>query len=291
MDFEIEEQEPPASKAEPVSGNRSAPGGTPSRLAADRVLARWRFLRWTLRFCLYVGLALYVSGKYVIGRFDEKLQIAKSVRTDPVQEAISEAPFFFSYGKDEYRIEPVASYDISGLIVTHNEVSSMTDAYHTSESVDFRDLCLVWGSNVGSGVFRRMTFWSEPWSCHTKANDQDAAMSFNPQQLSNNHLLSADPQVRKTIRSMQIGDQVRLQGMLIDYSPKWSPEQERKTSLIRDDTGNGACEVLWVESAQILKRGGTGWHFTRDVGFWLLVAAIVGGAVVFLAAPVNLYRG
>jgi hypothetical protein len=290
MDFEIGDSKPASTpKAEPApsTGERTL-RERPATGAAS--LKNWRLIRWALRICLYTGLALYCAGKYYMGRFDAALDIAKTVRVDPKQEPISEAPFFFSYGKDEYRIEPVASYDISGLIVTHNEIASITDAYHTSESVDFRDLCLVWGSNVGSGVFRRMTFWSEPWSCHAKPNDQDAAMSFNPDQLSNNHLLSPDPGVIKTIRSLQIGDQVRLQGMLINYAPKWSPEEERKTSLVRDDTGNGACEVLWVESAQVLKRGGTGWHSARDIGFWLLIFAVVGGAVVFFGAPVGLYR-
>lgn len=290
MEFEIDSPETKPAK----EASAQAPSQDPSSKIKKEErglisLANWRRLRICLRVFLYLGLVLYCSGRFFMGKFDEKMEISRTVRLNPVQADISEDPFFFAYGKEEYWIQPTASYDISGLIVTHNDVSSIADAYHTSESVDFRDVCLVWGSNVSSGVYRRFKFWSEPWSCHMKTEDSAAAASFNAAGFSNNHLLSPDPRVRETIRSLRIGDQVRLQGMLINYSPKWSPESLRKTSLERDDTGNGACEVLWVESAEILKRGGTGWHLARDLGFWLLVTALVGGVGMFVLAPVRLY--
>lgn len=253
MDLEIEETTP--TKAPEASGLpqlRSAklpsaagplPGNDKRRI--------WQSLRLLSRLGLYVGLALFVSGKYVIAKFDDKLSIEKSVRRDPIQTPIRKTPFTFEYRGHSYQIEPVADYDISGLIVTHNDISSVFDAYHSKDSVDFRDICLVWGANVGSGIFRRFKFWSMPWSCHFHTDDRNALDSFVETQISNNHILSADENVQRIVRSMKIGDQIRLQGMLINYWPVGASELERRTSTTREDTGNGACEVLWVERAEI----------------------------------------
>ncbi len=237
------------------------------------------------RTALYLGLATFLSGKYYFSKFDDKLSIAQEVRRDPKQESISASPFPFEYRGKRYQITPVANYDISGLIVSHNEISSITDAYHTSDSVDFRDVCVVWGANVGSGVFRRFKFWSEPWSCHFHTDDPLAAASLNKAQVSNNHLLTDNEQVRELIKDMRIGDQIRLQGMLINYSPAGQPELSRRSSRIREDTGNGACEVIWVDHAQVLQRGATSWHILREGGFWLLIGAITLNALLFVFAP------
>jgi hypothetical protein len=293
MDFELED--PPSApkpqstvKVEPqIKSAKKVPEISTDEAPRQHLLP-WKKLRLLSRAALYAGFALYLSGTYFVSRFDDKLEISPSVRRDPIQTPIREDVFPFEYRGHHYEIQPVADYEISGLVVTHNEISSITDAYHTSDSVDFRDICLVWGANVGSGIFRRYKFFSMPWSCHYQPLDRNAELVED--QVSNNHLLAADESVRKTIVSMHIGDQVQLKGKLINYWQKEHPEYKRRTSLVREDTGNGACEVLWVESAKILRAGGTNWHLLQSVGKWLLFAAVGLGAFLFLFTPLGQYR-
>lgn len=294
MDFEIENPHPPqtatdSSKTE-LSRAKLRPQTSTAKSSAAPALRWWRVLRWLARASLYIGLALYLGGKYYIAKFDDKLDIDRSVRRDPIQEPLNKTPFPFEYRGHRYQIEPVAAYAISGLVVSRNDISSVFDAYHTKDSVDFRDICLVWGSNVGSGVFRKFKFWSMPWSCHYQTDDRAALDSFNESQISNNHLLSADPAIRETISKMEIGDQVRLQGFLVNYWPLEASELVRRTSTTRNDTGNGACEVLWVERAEFLRRGGTNWHILESIGGWLLVGAVCLSALLFFCTPLGEYR-
>jgi hypothetical protein len=219
--------------------------------------------------------ALFVLSRQYIHGYPERSDIHPSVLQPPFQTDTDLKPFVFQYFGEKYLIEPVQEYEISGLVVSHNNVSSITDAYHTSRSVDFRDLCVVWGQNAKKDLLEQMEFWSAPWTCWTRAKTPNAAGRFFPDELSNNHLLARKNEVRERIKSARIGDQVRLRGYLINYRVQGSPDYFRKSSLVRDDTGNGACETIFVEEAEILKTTNSGWRAlyttSRTLSILLLV--------------------
>jgi len=64
---------------------------------------------------------------------------------------------------------------------------------------------------------------------------------------SNNHVIAANSDVAHVVSSLRAGQIVSMKGWLVNVSGpngfQWS------TSTRRDDTGNGACEVFYVESA------------------------------------------
>jgi hypothetical protein len=63
------------------------------------------------------------------------------------------------------------------------------------------------------------------------------------------HLIPANDVVWSQLRRLRVGDVVKLDGMLVNLE---SPEGGTfKTSLRREDTGAGACEILYVRSASI----------------------------------------
>lgn len=63
----------------------------------------------------------------------------------------------------------------------------------------------------------------------------------------NNHVIPANDDVRRVIRSLRSGHIVTMNGYLVNAigpdGATWN------SSLRRDDTGNGACELFYVESA------------------------------------------
>jgi hypothetical protein len=66
------------------------------------------------------------------------------------------------------------------------------------------------------------------------------------------HLVPANDRVWRVLRSLRVGSVVTLEGMLVDIET--SDHASIKTSLRRDDTGAGACEVIYVESASLRYR-------------------------------------
>jgi len=203
-------------------------------------------------------------------------EIKEELKSNPVQEVTREERFRFSYRDETYLVDPVANYEISGLVVSHNNISAWYDIYHTDDSVDTKDLCLIWGDNVKTNAYRKVQYHSEPVSCHYQINDQAIYEMFRADQLSNNHLITDNESIRKAIASTRVGDQIHLKGLLVNYSPLSNPDWVRKTSTTRKDTAGGACEVVFVKEFQILKRFPHKWHYIYDcslkiVSFLLLI--------------------
>jgi hypothetical protein len=64
----------------------------------------------------------------------------------------------------------------------------------------------------------------------------------------NMHLIPADAGVRRAMERVRRGELVHIEGFLVDAS---RPDGWRwHTSLSREDTGNGACELVFVESLE-----------------------------------------
>ncbi|MBR6939668.1 MAG: hypothetical protein IKH65_02570 [Clostridia bacterium] len=75
------------------------------------------------------------------------------------------------------------------------------------------------------------------------------------QHSANCHLIPADDTVRKTVKSIKTGDHVKLSGYLIDLKGEKADGSYRtwNSSVSRNDTGDGACEVIYVTKISIVK--------------------------------------
>lgn len=217
--------------------------------------SNWRIIAVTINSCLLLSLAVWLSGWAIRGALPNPKNLLPQLRHEPLQHNATDESFEFDYLGKQYTIEPLADYDLNGLIVSHNDPAGWGDIYHDEQSVDFRDICVLWGNNLNTHVFDGFQFWSEPWTCNAQTKSEAAAAAFDLTAIGNNHILSADDNVRKTITSARIGDQIHFSGKLINYYPSGMSEYGRKSSLTRSDTGNGACEVVFVKSAEILQRG------------------------------------
>ncbi len=209
----------------------------------------------------FVGTAFFLKQ-----RLPTVTNIYPQMLAEPVQTSTSREPFIFDYRGQRYDVEPAAEYLLSGLVVSHNNIDSLADIYHDDDSVDLKDLCIIWGKNLESEDFHKVDFWSNAWTCNWSYYGD---VQFSNREVSNNHLLAADKHVQDTIRDIRIGDQVILQGMLVDYSPEGT-DWKRISSRTRDDTENGACEVMFVEAAEIVRAGQPVWNLVYDFGKWMI---------------------
>jgi hypothetical protein len=70
---------------------------------------------------------------------------------------------------------------------------------------------------------------------------------------SNNHLIAADGSVASVISHLYPGEIVTMQGYLVNVTRRDGFHWD--TSLTRTDTGNGACEVMYVTGIKVEKPG------------------------------------
>lgn len=180
--------------------------------------------------------------------------------SEPEQHPSSASPFMFSYMGTDYEVVPVAEYELWGLVVTHNDINQFSDIYHDSGSVDLRDICVLWGENLETTAYQRWKFWSEPWSCHMRTDNGADFQMFSNSAIGNNHLLSSSAFVREQILKARRGDQIYMRGKLVNYRRARSADPWRKSSVSRDDEGNGACEVVFVDEFSIERPANTSWR-------------------------------
>jgi hypothetical protein len=200
-----------------------------------------------------------------------------------VQETLHEASFKIHVDGVEYAIHPRDTYDITGLVVSLHDADTWWDTAHKEwdDHINLVDLCVVWGENARSGIYREVNFSNTQWTCHMSAADGSQWQHFNTAQASNNHLITDRPEIARLMRGIHVGDQVRVRGLLVDYTTyrNGQPYAHRTTSESRTDQD---CEVIYVASVQTLGTSGTAARFAYAAGAVLLVL----GAAGWLLLPV-----
>ena len=150
-----------------------------------------------------------------------------------------------------YRVmlTPRADYHITGYAVDLARDSDSRWEFAMPMAIG-----LAWGPAADPAVLARLTF---------RLTDSLGGLSWRYEMapgappmpdlnshISNNHLIPASNDVKRALGKIRVGDLVTLRGKLVDLEihqgegPKLMWEN---TSLTRTDTGDGACEVIWVE--------------------------------------------
>jgi hypothetical protein len=241
--------------------------------------------KWTVILSLFLLLSSLVykdrlpdPGLYEINRL-----------TDPIQQSTFRTPFWIETGGQRYRIKPLHDYILEGVVVSHHNADAFSDIWHHDKWKDFlnvRDLCVIWGDNVGTGVYQNMKFENDSWTCWAYWPDAHTGSQFQMKQLSNNHLLVDDLFIKEALMSAERGDHIRISGQLASYENPGNGFL-RGTSTRRDDTGNGACETIYVEDFKIVAKANTLWRSVYRVSTWILGLSLVLFLILFAITPVR----
>ncbi len=222
-------------------------------------------MRKSLGIALFLALGLTGVSWLLKGRLPEPSKVLPEMLVEPVQTATSRPPFDFEYKGQTCRVRPVAEYELAGVVVSHNNIESFADLYHDSTSVDTKDLCVVWGQNLETSDYRRVSYRSGSFTCYYR---YPPGVRFRKRGLGNNHLITDDASIRDRIADVRVGDQVRLRGLLVDYQMDDWRDYWRETSTVRTDDG---CEVVYVESIEVLRAGTPGWYLVFRLAAWAVV--------------------
>jgi len=154
-------------------------------------------------------------------------------------------PFLFK----GYRLTPRAAFEVRARVLSRED-------YHLGIEADLSpmDLALGWGEMSDQSVLDRIEV-SQGSRWYYTSYERPAPLPDSEiiSHSGNMHMLPADAAVRGRLKEIKRGDIVRAGGYLVDIDHesgfRW------RTSLSRDDAGNGACEVFYVERIQIEPRG------------------------------------
>jgi hypothetical protein len=212
-------------------------------------------------------------------------ELRPELRNEPLQTGTDTKAFQTTVGGITYTVRPMADYEIWGLVVSEHDADTWWDWIHkaANDNLNVVDLCVVYAENVATGGYVGIDYSSGSFVCYAQTRSSEAWRRFSMRALSNNHLLADRASLAAKLRGVQIGDQVRIRGWLAEYEHTHGFAFKRGTSLTRDDTGNGACETIFVQEVEVLRTGGGPWRWTR----WPAIALIVAGLALWLRAPLR----
>lgn len=196
-------------------------------------------MRWAPWFL--AALVLFLGWKFITSR-DISHGPGVVAAEDPVQREIDSAPLI---DRGPFKLRPRATFRATVRILRRED-------YSIGELADLvpTDFAVGWGPMSDSAVLEdvkitqsnRFYFWrTEHWPIDRAAIEQHSA---------NWHLIPDNPVVRSVLGKLRPGSVVELEGQLVDVEGK---DGFLRTSLTRDDTGAGACEVLLTRSARIIE--------------------------------------
>jgi len=245
----------------------------------EQKILTYKRMLYKVKIAIVCLVTLWPASYFLKGSLVDYKKIHVDLYRQPLQTDTEKKEFTLNYMGVQYLIKPVKNYEISGLVVSHNNPFGFGDLYHDNKSFDTKDLCLIWGNNLINNDFHKVEFWNVSWTCNFR---YPPGINFEFDEISNNHLIAKSDKIRKKIARVKVGDQIKIKGTLANYTSLNNESSWRNSSLTRSDTGNGACEVILVESLEILKKGTPLWYLLFDFSKWglLLFIGIMIGIVV-----------
>lgn len=165
---------------------------------------------------------------------------------DPVQSSVTgEAadPIVWEENGMTWTMQPRASYQISARVLGNKRY------YDWQSSVVPRDLALAWGDMSDPAVDEWIRWRQSNRWYHSEWDGQlPYSQSYIASHTANVHIIPATDNLDKALRQLEENDLVYLEGYLVDLQVvDGARVGQVHTSLSREDTGDGACEILYVE--------------------------------------------
>jgi hypothetical protein len=144
-----------------------------------------------------------------------------------------------------FRLQPLAQFELTARVLGREDYR-----FDTESALSPTDLALGWGRMSDAAVLGKLRisqsgrWYSYGWDDQPPIPTDEIARSS-----ANMHLIPADAAVAGVLSRVREGQVVALRGVLVeaqrDDGWRW------RSSLSRDDTGGGACELIWVESLSV----------------------------------------
>lgn len=190
-------------------------------------------MNWKLIvFILLIGYGAYQH-------FSERPIIATPgamTQQQPVQASADHATFNYR----DYTITPLADFSIEARVLAKE-----TYTFDRGASLSPVDLALGWGPMSDSGVLSQIRITQSNRFYYWHVDQFPIPRQAIETNSANMHMIPADDAIEAQLEKVRVGQLVKIEGYLVQANAKdgfyW------KSSLTRQDTGAGACELVFVK--------------------------------------------
>jgi hypothetical protein len=194
------------------------------------------------RRCAAAALALAVLLLAPVAGCERRLPAGRVAPRAPVQENLQPPGEVISMG--DCALTPLARFRLTARVLGATRYSLDREAKLAPV-----DLALGWGPMSDNAVLEDLHI-SQMSRFYTWSGRE---LPLEPEQITANsanmHMIPADPGVRRTLLRVHRNDIVELSGFLV--SIRSADGWIWRSSMSRTDSGDGACEVVWVDSLAV----------------------------------------
>jgi hypothetical protein len=172
------------------------------------------------------------------------------IPSDPHQTATGDSPITYR----DFQLKPLAHFAIDARVL-HRKIYR----WDRQASLVPVDLALGWGPMSNQSVLDQVSitqsmrfYWFEYKLPPPISKEEIISHSTNL------HVIPATAAIAAQCKSVRVGSLVHLSGDLVEATG--SEIGTWKSSLSRTDTGNGACELMWVTDFSSLSATGSDSH-------------------------------
>ncbi len=147
------------------------------------------------------------------------------------------------FTKDGYKIQPLMTYRLTARVV-----AARPYAESGFRSVSPVDLGLAWGRSAEPQRIAKGSFKQENRFMHWRWSGEGNEIAAH--EIANTHIIPATPEMEARILAVKPGNTVALRGYLVQVDGgSWT------SSLSRRDTEDGACEIIYVTTFDVVPDG------------------------------------
>lgn len=167
-----------------------------------------------------------------------------SLIAEPYQEVINynaENEFLHKGKKNTVKIEKLAEYKISAVVKGKKYY-----LFDSPSEVSPMDLILVWGDLDTKKFSKQINYMQAGrWYYYRYKGGNLTGLEYIRDNSANVHIIPKNSKVLKKLLLLHKEDYITLEGYLVSVHFK---DFEWKSSLSRNDSGNGSCEIMYVEN-------------------------------------------
>jgi len=199
-------------------------------------------LDWVKARGLLLAVTCLAGGWGLVAWFDRPLHPLPGVLApeEPLQGPVGEGASWAFRG---HRIVPLADFEIRARVLGAERYR-----WDAGAKLSPLDLALGWGRMSDSAVLARIAVdQSDRWYHWLSSSQPPIPVEEIITHSANMHMIPATPAVERALKGFRVGQVVSLKGRLVRVEGpggfRWA------SSTTRADSGDGSCELVWVEEA------------------------------------------
>ncbi len=196
-----------------------------------------------------LAIVLVGSGFYIYGSLSAPVSSPAStadpisITADPIQSAAPDTTIpMIRKGKERYALLPQARYQLNGRVVSYKKYY-----YGYMHYLSPWDYATLWGNTEQYLPYLKFNQVVRFCLFNTR-HPEKVDIAYIQRHMANNHLIPASQNIRRALGKVKKSDLVRIDGFLVNVIgvDKKNRVSHWNSSTTREDTGNGACEIIYV---------------------------------------------